>query len=151
MLLQFKQEVSSPKNHQILGDPWSWHQIHPPLALPGGNGPPLHQPLCHRSTFRQALFRLADATCAGRCSPGFCLDIVWAPRKKLCRCRCRCTCYAVVVAVVVAVAAAVVAAVFVAVVVVVPIKQSELLRQPERDSRFSHDTFHGLVDEPWGH
>ena len=66
-------------------------------------------------------------------------------------CRCRCTCYAVVVAVVVAVAAAVVAAVFVAVVVVVPIKQSELLRQPERDSRFSHDTFHGLVDEPWGH
>ena len=77
------------------------------------------------------------------------MDIVWAPRKKLCRCRC--TCYAVVVAVVVAVAAAVVAAVFVAVVVVVPIKQSELLRQPERDSRFSHDTFHGLVDEPWGH
>ena len=51
----------------------------------------------------------------------------------------------------VAVAAAVVAAVFVAVVVVVPIKQSELLRQPERDSRFSHDTFHGLFDEPWGH
>jgi hypothetical protein len=50
----------------------------------------------------------------------------------------------VVAAVVVAVAVAIV-------VVVVPIKQSELLRQPERDSRFSHDTFHGLVDEPWGH